>query len=280
MSQDELDIKRVRAAELEILDVVDAFCRNHQIKYSLAYGTLLGAVRHGGFIPWDDDIDIMMLREDYDRFLDLWQNNPSQGYILQNKQTDPELPNTFTKIRKDHTTFLQFESERHCSYHLGIFIDLFPLDRVAPTRLSQYGQQIDLMFYLLFNRGYSSAHGGLVHVIEKALLKMVKSRKYADISEKWGKRAQRWKDHDTAQLLSACTKRECRLFFPSDLFDEVTDITFAGKSYLAVKKTDAYLKTMYGDYMTLPPEEERVWTHHPFIVDFEHNYEELPQEAR
>ena len=127
----------VQKIELDILDAVDRFCREHDINYSLSYGTLIGAVRHQGFIPWDDDIDLMMKRDDYDRFIKEWTNDPPDGLFLQTEVTDPDYRNNFLKIRKNNTTFIQSEKEKTCGYHTGIFIDIFPVDRVAPEGLSR-----------------------------------------------------------------------------------------------------------------------------------------------
>lgn len=118
--------QQIWATEQEILDVIHQVCTEHGLRYSLAYGTLLGAVRHKGFIPWDDDIDLMMPREDYEKLLVIWNQSAPKGYILQNTRTDPDFTQNFTKIRKDHTTFLQGESEREKHYHKGIFVDIFP----------------------------------------------------------------------------------------------------------------------------------------------------------
>ncbi len=98
--------------QLEILDVIDLICRKNGLRYSLYAGSLLGAVRHQGYIPWDDDLDICMPREDYERFLDIWKDKDHPGYIMQNKHNTPSFTQSFTKIRKDHTTFLQYEWEK------------------------------------------------------------------------------------------------------------------------------------------------------------------------
>ena len=118
--------RQIWATEQEILDVIHQVCTEYGLRYSLAYGTLIGAVRHKGFIPWDDDIDLMMPREDYEKLLAIWNEAAPKGYILQNTRTDPDFTQNFTKIRKDHTTFLQGESEREKHYHKGIFVDIFP----------------------------------------------------------------------------------------------------------------------------------------------------------
>ena len=100
-------LRRLQLTELEILKVVDKVCRDNKIDYSLYAGTLLGAVRHKGFIPWDDDLDICLTRENYNRFIKIWNANPPKGYILQNKENTPDFSQTFTKIRKDNTAFFQ-----------------------------------------------------------------------------------------------------------------------------------------------------------------------------
>lgn len=133
MKIDEL-LPEVKKIELEILCVIDEFCKKNNICYSLAYGTLIGAIRHKGFIPWDDDIDLWMPRSDYNRFIELWLKDPVEGYILQNTDLESDFNQNFTKIRKDNSAFIQSEEEKQRCYHKGIFVDIFPLDRVAKTK--------------------------------------------------------------------------------------------------------------------------------------------------
>ena len=98
--------RRIWDTEMEVLDVIDKVCRENGLKYSLAYGSMIGVVRHGGFIPWDDDMDIWMLREDYEKFIGIWENNPVDGYFLLRQETSPEYPQNFAKIRKCNTAFV------------------------------------------------------------------------------------------------------------------------------------------------------------------------------
>ena len=268
------EIESVWRTEQEILDVIHAVCAEHNLRYSLAYGTLLGAVRHKGFIPWDDDIDIIMPREDYETLRSIWLKTGPQGYILQDNRTNPDFTQNFMKIRKDHTTFLQDEAERGKSYHKGVFVDIFPGDRVAPGKIGRKIQYLMGAVNLLFSRGYSSGTGGLVGAVERILLKI--PEKYYPVLRNGAARIIRfWNKRTDCMYFVACTINASRHYYSHQLFENLKNIEFNGKEYRCVSDTDMVLKVEYGDYMQLPPESERVWKHHPILIDFEHNYEEL-----
>ncbi len=113
--------------QMEMLARLDDFCKLHDINYVLICGSALGAVRHGGMIPWDDDIDVGMLRNDFERFTKEYLKSPIEGIFLQNGDTDPEYPMLYAKLRKDGTSFLEVNTE-HLNIHKGVFIDIFPFD--------------------------------------------------------------------------------------------------------------------------------------------------------
>lgn len=113
---------------LEILKEIHNVCVKNEIKYTLIAGTLLGTVRHKGFIPWDDDCDIAMLREDYERFLKIAKQELPEGFFLQTRETDPEYPLPFAKVRRNNTTLIETGENGQEKYHHGIFVDIFPLD--------------------------------------------------------------------------------------------------------------------------------------------------------
>ena len=265
-------LKQIQETELEILDVVDQFCKTYDICYSLTYGTLIGAVRHQGFIPWDDDIDLMMTRDAYDRFIRLWQKNPPSGFFLQTDVTDPPYGNNFLKIRKNGTTFIQCEMEKTISYHTGLFIDIFPVDRVAPVGWKRIMQNAACQINMLLTRDYSSGRRGIYGIVEKMLLALPCSwkRKIKTNSYKF---KTRWNDNKNNHLplFWNGTVYGMHQYFAGDLFDNMTELPFEGKKYPVYAQYDQFLSGYYGDYMTLPPENMRV-THNPLIVDFEHEY--------
>ena len=168
-------MQQLHLTQIEIMEVIDTFCQQHGIPYSLYAGSLLGAVRHRGFIPWDDDLDICMLRRDYERFIDLWQKSPPAGYLLQNKENAPNFGQSFTKIRKDHTTFLQAEKDIG-KFHNGIFVDIFPMDRLPRGRMARKIFFLDCIFYLLYTRGYVPPRGNpVIKAVSHILLRCTPS---------------------------------------------------------------------------------------------------------
>lgn len=270
----DVNIRDLWNVEQEILDVIDGICEKHHLKYTLIFGTLLGAVRHGGFIPWDDDIDIMMPREDYEKFITVWNQEKPKGYLIQNKRTDKAFSQNFTKIRKDNTTFIEAESEKKQKYHTGIFVDIFPADRVAPRGIRRKIQYIASVVNLLFARGHQSGNKGIVGIIEKLLLRMPKKVHYK-LYEKTEKIISRWKNRADLCWYSPNTFAVCKRYFEPDIFDDMIRIKFNDKKYQCVECYDKLLTRIYGDYMQLPPVEDRVWKHHPLVIDIYHSYIDL-----
>ena len=267
-------LKEVKKTELNILSTVDDFCRKNNIKYSLAYGTLLGAVRHKGFIPWDDDIDIWMTRKNYNKFIKTWEQNPVQGYILQNTDLEEDFSQNFTKIRKDNTAFIQTEEEKTTNYHKGIFIDIFPLDRVAKTPSKIAVQKFYAMLTMLFYRKYAPpTEKGLKKYISKFFLRIVPKSKYENARKHFENRYLSLNGDVDCSWLSNSTYRDLSIYYDSDMMDDYTFLQFEGRNFMSVSNWDHALKMQYGDYMQLPPEKDRVWKHHPIFIDLKNKYE-------
>lgn len=274
MQNRDILIEQVWKIELDILQVVHNVCVENGLKYTLAYGTLIGAIRHGGFIPWDDDIDIMMPRNDYNTLLKIWKDVAPTDYIIQDYNTDEDYTNNFAKVRKNNTTFLQFEEEKTKHYHKGIFIDIFPGDRVASGKVNCSIQYLAFAVNLLYSRGYPSGASGIMGAIERILLS-TKKENYIKRRQKAEKVMCRWNDKETSDFVFPCTISCCTHYYPANMFTDLATISFSGKEFCITKEYDRVLRVEYGDYMKLPPEKERVWKHHPLQIDFFHNYEEL-----
>ena len=260
-----------------MLKLVDKICRENEIQYSLCSGTLLGAVRHRGFIPWDDDLDIRMTRANYDKFLEVWNKLQPEGYLLQNKENSPRFPSSFSKIRKCHTTFLQFESERG-AHHTGIFVDIFPLDRIPRNRIKKTLFYISCLKYQIYTRDNCHLNSNAVVNLCAAVMNRITTFNHRMKSRaKFIERLKKINQDTSLPYIAIEVPSMLKIEFPNDLDQEYVELPFEDGEFMCFKKWDEYLRLMFGDYMKLPPESERVLKHHPIILDFEHDYDELMQ---
>lgn len=272
---DDKVLRQLQITMLETLKVFDAFCRKHDIPYSLYAGSLLGAVRHQGFIPWDDDLDVCMARVDYDRFVTLWKQEQPEGYILQNKENTPAYWQSFSKIRKDHTTFLQEEREAG-RYHTGVFLDVFPLDRIPDGKLNRAVYKWHCMKYQLLTREFVPPKAGLITRLGSAVMLTCTPKVCREkVRQRTLRKITRYNDRHELEIAAIETMASLRKPFGADMLDAYTDLPFEDGTFMCFAGWDDHLRRKFGDYMQPPPEEERVWKHHPIIIDFEHNYEEL-----
>lgn len=268
-------LRPLQLTMLEILKVFDKFCREHDLKYSLYAGSLLGAVRHKGFIPWDDDLDVCMERSEYDRFVALWEQSPPEGYILQNKENTPAYWQSFSKIRKNHTTFLQEEREAG-KYHTGIFLDIFPLDRLPDDKLNRAFYKWHCMKYQLLTREFVPPKAGtLVRLGSSVILACIPKSRREKVRQNTLKKVSRYNSQRDLEVAAIETMASLRKPFAPDMLDAYIYLPFEDGEFMCFAGWDDHLRRKFGDYMQLPPVEERAWRHHPIVIDFEHNYEEL-----
>ena len=261
----QVSIREVQLVQLEILNELDRICKKYNIKYELFGGTLLGAVRHKGFIPWDDDVDVCMLREDYDRFIEICLTELDNRYFLQTHNTDPKCLFQFAKIRKNGTVFIcPLDSDP--STHTGIYIDVFPMDNVMPDTLIGKFQRICLSVVnaMITSRNPVSirySHNRIIRfcrilaylmskVIPKQLLDSLAQRLMTMLNSK--------ETEYVNHLSNRASKiRYQRYLRTRESFNRTILLEFEGRLYPAPADFDSILKRLYGDYMSLPPVEKR-----------------------
>lgn len=253
------ELKDIQEAEFNILLYFDNLCRREGLTYYLAGGTQLGAVRHGGFIPWDDDIDVAMPRPDYDRLMELDELKKGR-YLLINHKNRPKFHNLFSKICDTNTKIEEKEREEIEGY--GLFIDIFPIDGLGRNekRAKRLGRRIwnlrcaarDVDFPELIqdNRKRRMLRPLFALIgFERLVAKAEK------LSTRYEFRASEWR----GSILGGA--KAVREILPGYVYAENEDIVFEGRVLKGMKHYDEYLKAMYGDYMKLPPEDKRVWGH-------------------
>ena len=267
------DIKRLQNLSLEMFKYFKQICEKNNLRFFFCGGCCIGALRHKGFIPWDDDIDVFMPREDYEKFIELWSKTPVDGYILQNPYIEPDFTQNLTKIRKDNTTFLESEKEKEYSFHKGIFIDIFPLDRVASTKFKGKMHKLDAIFMMLFTRKYIPPNEkGLKKIISKLALSIVPKSKYDSIKYKLDKSISKKSSKDGGYKYFGSMLSLSKEAYSSNMFKNMEELLFENRKFMVTAIYEEVLTKFYGDYMELPPVEERVWAHHPILIDFEKNY--------
>lgn len=252
-------LRQMQLVQLEMLSEVDRICRKHRILYSMDGGTLLGAVRHHGFIPWDDDIDLIMERSQYDRFFEICKRELDTGrFFLQEHRTDRYYCVGYPRLRRKNTVYRRAGHE-HMHYRTGIFIDIFVLDGVPDNRLVRPIHR----FWCFCLRKMLWAEGGQVIHGNRLMRKWYGI--LAKIPKKWvfdriGRLADRYRDEPT-RLVSHLThpypSRRCLYGIPRSLLKDYTELEFEGRKFMAVKAYKKYLTLLYGDYMKLPPREKQ-----------------------
>ena len=243
------DIRPLQLKILEILDVVDKTCKENNIKYYLASGTMLGAIRHKGFISWDDDADIMMPRPDYEKFIANANQWLPKQYELICSENDENYSFPFAKVQDSQTTILE---RIHLKYIGGVYLDVFPLDGISSNKIAQWWHFFRYHYYkkinYFINRDpYKHGHG------PSSWLPLLIQKTY---SKQWVKMKMRKMmisyDYDKCELV-VDHDDGWKGVVRKDIVGEPTPTLFEGKEYCGVEKYDSYLTIKYDDYMTIPP---------------------------
>lgn len=253
-----LTAPEIKHIQLEILDDVHSFCVNNEIRYSLCGGSVIGAVRHKGYIPWDDDIDLMMPRTDYERFKALYRSDKNEVIDLSTMDSCEEQ---FMKVSRKGTVMEDIVARRRL---WGVNVDIFPVDGMPADYASYTAYLQSIHRDVVENcKLYKAATKNKAYWYARYFLKRLVHGCRVDVMACKA----RLNQSVLAQLpenspLSTVIFGDFRIFpFKTELFYDIGDIVFEGKQYKCINNTDTYLRTVYGDYMQLPPKEKRV-SHH------------------
>ncbi len=259
-----LQLNEVMETEEKLLREFSRFCEEHELKYYLAFGTLIGAVRHKGFIPWDDDIDVMMPREDYEKFLKLYQD-PSGRYEIGCIQKDKKYPYASAKFFDALTRIHEY---RYRPYRMGIYIDIFPLDSLGNDMkkikrhilyIKIIGKILDLVTY------DSTCQRTYLKKFTLAFLQpCMRWINHEKLIEKMTISNMKM-DSENPRFCGVLTagRHGLKQIYRTDWFEPYRQMEFENNHYRVPYRFDKVLKREYGDYMQLPPPEQQV-THHSF----------------
>lgn len=258
-----LSHREIQEVLLGILKELDGFCRSHDIRYSIAGGTLLGALRHKGFIPWDDDADVIMPRPDYDRFVALFNKECTSHYHLltQERKKDKWYVNTYSKLEDSSTE--SHEPGLVGVAKFGVNIDIFPVDGLPDDPEEQMRIIRRTMHYKrrIVLRQKTFLHLFLPHQGPPLAFFGAKTKSL----DKWLSLADellRSHDFSTSNYAAAiCGLYAKKEIFPRQMFEEYAEYSFEGVPLMGLKKADEYLTSLYGDWHQLPPESERGGKH-------------------
>lgn len=276
------ELQELWAAELELLDKFQSVCKKHSLKYYAAGGTLLGAVRHKGFIPWDDDIDLMMPREDYDRLIELADCEFSEPYFFQTAFTDKEYFRSHAQIRNSNTTAALKSEALRVPFNQGVFIDIFPIDAIPDDEVlaKKQRRRLHSVNRLLNN-------GARLPIVNSNFFAKLKRLAVSVISIFYSHKKQYLRMEKLCKMYNGQkTERvgvisfdpnDERMRYPRSVFDSEVEVSFEGRSLPAPSGFHKILTALYGDYMT--PVKAQSF-HGELIVDTQTPYKDYIQKMK
>ena len=268
MEKQELTLDEIKAIELELLKKFRDVCQGNGFNYSLMGGTLLGAVRHGGFIPWDDDIDIIMPRPDYERFVAYCKANETPFKLL-SVQTDKGYAYLFGKVMDPDTELIEKVSNRN-KVDLGVYIDIFIYDGMGNTEqeAKKNFNKSRFLRELLVAANWkclfrSKTKAWYYEPIRFAFYIMSRFVRHTTLIKAIEKKYRDFDFYENEYVGNLCSDKRDRSIIKRSEIDTYVTLTFEGEEFSVFSGYKTYLTNMFGDYMQLPPEDKRV-THHMF----------------
>ena len=268
----ELSLDEIKKVEFELLKEIDGICSQEGLRYSLAGGTLLGAIRHKGFIPWDDDIDIAMPRSDYEKFISYCKSHDTNFGLLAH-ELNINYRNLFAKVYNKDTIIFDDTIDIKDT-ELGIYVDIFPLDGLGCSEKDAKKQFfsaeiereiLDATNWIKFSR--SKTHKWYVEPLRLLVFILSRTCNANHLIEKIEKKNGKY-DFDKSEYAGClCGSYRLKEIMRKEVFSNYMDVPFEGGVFKGFRDYNDYLSRLYGDYMKLPSEDNRV-THHTFKAYF------------
>ena len=266
-------VRQVQEKILETMKYIDALCRENGIVYYIMGGTALGAVRHGGFIPWDDDLDIFMTPDQYEKFKAVFEVQNSAQFVLQEWRTTPDYLE-YAKVRMNGTTFIEEVFKDRTDMHHGIYVDIMILHKVPENKLLQrlvYLESKFVTLYALSQRNWRPKTKQQALMLK--LLKILPCKWMAKVAYRRIYCYDGWQDNYRYCYWITPAKFKNGLFHKS-FFASAVDVPFEDTVLMGSEKIKEYLAYRYGDYMKLPSKEAQKAAVHAYVFDTEKDYTE------
>lgn len=265
------DIKKYQSILIEMVDVFDKYCRKNNLRYTLCGGSLLGAVRHKGIIPWDDDLDVIMPRPDYRKFLGLSQKHFVENYSIVDYTNKDYYYLPMAKMVDDRTVLIEMEENRKCP--IGVNIDIFPIDAIPEDARLQ--NKIYTKHRRLLKKAYFANRFPCVKSAFIGIYYFFRYLSYCYYhlfynGKKLLKKADELCSQENYQEASKVriytSYQHHNKIFEKRVFEEFVDLEFNGLKLMCIKDYDTYLKALFGDYMKLPAIEKQVCHHRHYLL--------------
>ena len=273
-SSDEL--RQLQLKSLEMALYFRDFCKENNLKFFLCGGGCIGAVRHKGFIPWDDDLDVFMPRDDYEKLSKLWEKKADTSrYSYCRPDASHHYRNLFATITDNRTTFIKTH-QADLDINHGIVLDILPLDGYPDSKMARVCQVFWALVYSVFcAQMVPTNHGKFVGVLGRVLLNCVPSQKIRYKIWRFAeKEMSKYKISDCDNITQLCSgPYYMRKKYSKVAFEKAIEVDFEGKLMPIPQGYDDYLRSAFGDYLRLPPEEKRVAHHDVVFCDLENGYE-------
>ena len=265
------EVREMQMKGLEMALFFDEFCQKHNLMYYMCGGCCIGSIRHKGFVPWDDDVDVFMPRNDYEKLKKLWKDTPE--YTMQYTTKDFLTQNQFLTINANNTTFIK-TYQKNLDMNHGLVLDVLPLDG-CPKGFRRKMQKFWALLYSLFIVGKAPEnHGKKMNIIGKILLTLMKPKSWRYAAWRFcEKKMTKYPIEKCEYITELCSgPHYMQNEYPKEYFEKAVRVPFEGKMMPIPVGYDGYLKMAFGDYMQMPPEEKRICHHEYEFIDMKNSY--------